>query len=99
MSVRVRAAQRAAPVGPLAQLRAAGTLDLASPVRLRDHLAASLVDGGQGPVLRSRAGSLLVQPQERAVVARLLAGERLSVADVGEDLVRRLVLAAVVVPA
>ena len=99
MSVRVRAAQRAAPVGPLAQLRAAGPLDPASPVHLRDHLAASLVDGGQGPVLRSRAGSLLVQPQERAVVARLLAGERLSVADVGEDLVRRLVLAAVVVPA
>ncbi|HKG49027.1 MAG TPA: cupin domain-containing protein [Actinomycetales bacterium] len=98
MSVRARAAQRAAPVGPLAQLRAATAPDPSGTVRLRDHLAARLVDGPQGPVLRSRAGSLSLQPGDDSMVARLLAGERLSVADVGEDLAHRLLLAAVVVP-
>jgi bifunctional lysine-specific demethylase and histidyl-hydroxylase NO66 len=99
MSARVRAAQRAAPVGPLAQLRAATALDPASPLRLRDALAARLVETAAGPLLRSRAGSVALQPDQRSVVARLLAGERLHVADVGDDLARRLLLAAVVVTA
>ena len=98
MSGRARGAQRAAPVGPLAQLRAAEAPDAATSLRLRPHLAATLVDAPGGAVLSSRAGRLALAAEERPVVERLLAGERLSVGEIGADLSRRLLLAAVAVP-
>jgi cupin superfamily protein len=99
MSVRARGAQRAAPVGPLAQLRAAQTLDPGAVLRLRPHLAATLVDAPEGALLSSRAGRLALAAQERPAVERLLAGEHLAVAELGAALARRLLLAAVAVPA
>ena len=98
MSVRARGAQRAAPVGPLAQLRAAQAPDAATSLELRPHLAATLIDAPEGAVLSSRAGRLALAAEERPVVERLLAGERLSVREIGADLSRRLLLAAVAVP-
>jgi lysine-specific demethylase/histidyl-hydroxylase NO66 len=101
MSVRVRAAQRAAPVGPLQQLRAASTSDPATVLRLRPHLAARLHEapGGGGVVLHSRAGRLALDAADRPLVERLLSGESVTVGELGDDLARRLLLAAVVVPA
>ena len=85
-------------MGPLAQLRAAQTPDAATSLGLRPHLAATLVEGSEGAVLSSRAGRLALAAEERPVVERLLAGERLSVGEIGADLSRRLLLAAVAVP-
>jgi hypothetical protein len=99
MSGRGRASQRAAPVGPLAQLRAATTLQADDVLRLRPHLAASLVDGVGGVSLRTRAGELPLAAEERPVVERLLAAGEVTTADAGPDLARRLLLAAVVVRA
>jgi hypothetical protein len=99
ISVRARAAQRAAPVGPLAQLRAAEELDAGTVLRLRPHLAATLVDAPEGALLSSRAGRLALSAQERPVVERLLGGEHVAVAELGDALARRLLLAAVAVRA
>jgi lysine-specific demethylase/histidyl-hydroxylase NO66 len=100
LAVRVRAAQRAAPVGPLAQLRAATASGPGTTLRVRPHLAARLENapGGAGVVLHSRAGRLALGEGERPLVERLLAGEPLTVAELGDDLARRLLLAAVAVP-
>jgi lysine-specific demethylase/histidyl-hydroxylase NO66 len=98
VSVRARDAQRAAPVGPLAQLRAAQAADAATSLGLRPHLAATVVEGPEGAVLSSRAGRLALAAEERPIVERLLAGQRLSVGEIGADLSRRLLLAAVAVP-
>jgi hypothetical protein len=114
---RSRAASRAAPVGPLAQLRTAQ--HLGSPglrLRLRQHLAATvenLIDGHDltsRRVLRSRAGDVDLAESDVLSVERLLAAAHPAdtleppdtVADVLMDLdpelVRRLVLAGVLVP-
>ncbi len=98
---RVRAAQRATPVGPLAQLRALA--DGPDRVRLRRHLAASLVPGADDPpdggmTLVSRAGRLPLGPTDVPGVRRLLLGEPLPVAELGSDLLDRLVRAGVAVP-
>jgi bifunctional lysine-specific demethylase and histidyl-hydroxylase NO66 len=116
---RSRASGRAAPVGPLAQLRTAGRIgDPDVRLRLRPHLAAALevAPDGNGPsrhpVLRSRAGDVDLAESDVPAVERLLTarptdsavptGSPDTVADVlmdlDPDLVRRLVLAGVLVP-
>ena len=60
-----RSQQRAAPVGPLAQLAAVAGLTDDTVVVLRRHLAASLE---AGPVLRSRAGVVRLQPDDEITV-------------------------------
>jgi hypothetical protein len=130
---RSRASTRAAPLGPLAQLRAADRLvEARAALRLRPHLDASvehLVGGVAGRrVLRSRAGDLELSESDVAGVEQLLRAARdagddtaeghpdrhgddalsgdavpaATVADVlddlAPDLVRRLVLAGVLVP-
>ena len=99
LTTRCRAGQRAAPVGPLAQLRAAASARPEDLVRLRAHLAATLDDERGDLVLHSRAGRLVLAGADRHAVDRLLAGEVLTAAELGEDLTRRLLHAAVVVPA
>ncbi len=94
----VRDAQRAAPVGPLAQLRAARDLHDQDLLRLRAHLDASIAETADGSELRSRAGTLRLEDSEADVVHRLLAGDATPVEQIGHDLATRLLAAAVLVP-
>jgi hypothetical protein len=117
LAQRSRASGRAAPVGPLAQLRTAGRIgDPDLPLRLRPHLAAAVEHATNGsgatghPVLRSRAGDVDLTESDVPSVERLLAAARPTevgeapdtvadvLTDLDPDLVRRLVLAGVLVP-
>jgi hypothetical protein len=104
---RSRAAGRAAPLAPLAQLQAARRLgDPALRLRLRPHLAAEVESAPEGSgadgrrVLRSRAGDLSLAESDVPAVERLLAADTVTdmLLDLDPDLVRRLVLAGVLVP-
>ena len=94
-----RDSRRPAPVGPLAQLEAASALGAGSVLRLRAHLAATLDQAGGRSVLRSRAGELALDEADVAPVKALLDEGHATVADLGDALARRLVLAAVAVSA
>ena len=78
-----RDTSRAAPVGPLAQLAAADALAVETPLRLREHLAATLETTGSSSVLRSRAGTLALREEDVAPVKALLADGRLTAGDLG----------------
>ncbi|HYP46488.1 MAG TPA: cupin domain-containing protein [Propionibacteriaceae bacterium] len=88
---------RAAPVGPLRQLREASTLSPDERVQLREHLEATLDTTAQGRVLRSRAGALELSEAEVAGVKSLLGGGSVAAAELGVDLARRLMLAGLAV--
>lgn len=95
---RSRASQRAAPVGPLAQLRLASALDPETPLALRPALAAALERRADGSAqLRSRAGDVDLAVTDVQPVQDVLSTGTAAVADLGEDLARRLVLAGVLV--
>lgn len=88
-----RSTQRAAPVGPLRQLRAADQLEDSTLLVLRPHLAAQIENDGHRSVVRSRAGDFPLTEDDAAPVKRLL-GEGHARADaLGLDLARRLLLA------
>lgn len=98
LAARHRSAQRAAPVRPLRQLRAASRLTGIPLLVLRPHLAARLTTTPEGyAVLDSRAGRLQLLPDDVGEVRRLLDAGEAAVADLGEDLARRLLLSGVVV--
>ncbi|GAB3598067.1 hypothetical protein GCM10027446_27450 [Angustibacter peucedani] len=100
MAGRARTSQRAAPVGPLAQLRAASAVADVDDgeLVLRPHLAAGLVVGADGAaLLRSRAGDVAVAVDEVARVRSLLETGRAGAGELGADLARRLLLHGVVV--
>ena len=99
LQVAARETSRAAPVGPLAQLQAVEALAVETPLRLREHLAATLEATAAGTVLRSRAGGLALREEDVAPVKALLADGRLTAGDLGLDLARRLLLAGVAVAA
>ena len=99
LQVAERGATRAAPIGPLAQLQAAETLADETPVRLREHLAATVETTTSGTVLRSRAGVFALGAEDVAPVTALLAEGRRTASDLGLDLGRRLLLAGVAVSA
>ena len=99
LQVAARDTSRAAPVGPLAQLRAADELTVKTPVRHREHLAATIEVTPSGSVLRSRAGELALREEDVAPVKALLADGQLTAGDLGLDLARRLLLAGVAVAA
>jgi hypothetical protein len=99
LHVAERDTSRAAPIGPLAQLHAAESLAVETPVRLRDHLAATVETTTSGTVLRSRAGVLALGAEDVPPVTALLAEGRLTAGDLGVDLARRLLLAGVAVSA
>lgn len=86
---------RAAPVGPLAQLRAAQVLDESTGLRLRERLAARL----DGTTLTGRAGAVDVSSVDPATVVDLLEGQVVTAGALGTDTARRLLSAGVVVPA
>jgi hypothetical protein len=93
---RVRDAQRADPVHPLAQLRAAESLADDSEVALRPHLSARLGAPREGSaVLDSRAGAVTVAEDDLPAVARLLEAGTARVGDLGQPLARQLVLAGI----
>ena len=93
-----RAGQRAAPVGPLAQLRAAEALEPGVVVRLRDHLLATLEPRpDEGWTMRSRAGEIVVADADEPAVRALLADGEASADRLGVELTRRLITAGVVV--
>jgi len=92
-----RSTQRAAPIGPLRQLRTAGQLEESTMVVLRPHLAAQVDPEGTRSVIRSRAGDFTLTGEEAASVEHLLSAGRARVATLGLDLARRLVLAGLAV--
>jgi hypothetical protein len=97
---RHRAAQRPAPLGPLAQVAAADHLDKETTLRLRDHVAARLVAGAEGALMvRSRVPDVVVSADEVEALKALLQGRELTGAAIGIDLARRLLLAGLVVVA
>lgn len=91
-----RTSQRAAPVGPLRQLRTADTMQPGTVLVLREHLAASLDQTGSRSVLRSRAGELAVAEDDTPAIKALLETGQAVVADLGTELARRLLLGGVV---
>lgn len=96
---RVDHAQRAAPVRPLAQVRTAEALAPDQRLVLRPHLGARLGQGREGcAVLASRAGEVRLGDADVMLVQRLLDHGTATVADLGEELARRLLLHGIVVP-
>jgi hypothetical protein len=93
LRARRRRAQRAAPIGPLAQHALAVSLVEETPLRLRDHLDAGL-DSGR---LTSRAGHVAVDDVPDDVLKRLLAGDVITAGDLGLPTARALIEAGVVV--
>lgn len=93
LQARRRDAQRAAPLGPLAQHALAVRLTQSTTLRLREHLDATLVDG----VLHARAGRVRVDEVPGDALKRLLAGDVLTAGDLGSDAARTLIEAGLVV--
>ena len=99
LETRVRAAQRPSPIGPLAQLAAAGALTGDTGVRLRQHVDARLVPSADGhAVLTSRLPDFEVEPRDVGTVVALVDGGVLRADMVGLDLARRLMLAGLAIP-
>ena len=95
-----RAAQRPAPLAPLAQAEAAKRLVETSQVALRAHVAAALVPAAGGrTVLRSRIGTIAVERTDLAAIEQLLAQGSATAGDLGVELARTLWRSGVVVPA
>ncbi|MET0694514.1 MAG: cupin domain-containing protein, partial [Propionibacteriaceae bacterium] len=93
-----RGTSRAAPVGPLKQLRDSQALEVTDSLTLRPHLQATLDHLSDTRILvRSRAGDFAVSEDEVAPTKMLLTGEPVSVADLGLDLARRMLLAGLAV--
>ncbi|MDO3396498.1 cupin domain-containing protein [Nocardioides cremeus] len=98
-----RGAQRAAPLGPLAQHVLAAALTDATTLRLREHLDATLTDTPltdtvlTDTVLTTRAGSVPVGQVPAPALRRLLDGDVVTVADLGREPARELVEAGLVV--
>ena len=92
-----RGTQRAAPVGPLRQLREASAIEPGSVIRLREHLAATLDQVGQRTVIQSRAGEVEVAADHVVAVKTLLANGEARAEDLGVDLARTMILAGLAV--
>ncbi len=92
-----RNTQRAAPIGPLRQLRDAERIVADTIIVLRSHLAAALEQRGGRTVVRSRAGDFPVTEEDVAPIKALLTGGSARADDLGLELARRLVLAGLAV--
>ena len=93
----VRGTQRAAPIGPLRQLRDAERIAGDTDIVLRSHLAATLDQRGGRSVVRSRAGDFPVTEHDVAPLKTLLASGSVRADDLGLELARELVLAGLAV--
>jgi ribosomal protein L16 Arg81 hydroxylase len=89
--------QRAAPVGPLKQLRDADAISVGTHIVLRRHLAATVDHSGSRILVRSRAGELLVAEDDVGPLKALLANGVATAGDLGLDLARRLLLAGLAI--
>jgi hypothetical protein len=99
LDARARGSQRPAPIGPLAQVATAGSLQPDTMLRLRPHVAARLVPSGSGPAtLRSRLADFPVEEHEVGTVIGLVADGEMRADMVGMELARRLLLAGLLVP-
>lgn len=95
-----RDAQRASPLGPLAQLSAANALSGEQLLTLRPHVGARMGALRRGyAVLESRAGEVTVAEVDLSRVRGLLEVGSATVADLGERLARELMLRGIVVAA
>ena len=92
-----RSNQRAAPIGPLKQLRDAETITAGTQIVLRRHLIASLDHCGADVMLRSRAGDLAVTEADVAPLKTLLTTSEAKAGDLGLDLARRLLRAGLAI--
>ena len=92
-----RSNQRAAPIGPLKQLRDADEITADTQIVLRRHLIASVDNSGADIVLRSRAGVLRVTESDVAPIKTLLTTGVARADDLGLDLARRLLLAGLAI--
>jgi lysine-specific demethylase/histidyl-hydroxylase NO66 len=92
-----RSSQRAAPIGPLRQLRDANAISANTQIALRRHLIASLDHSGADIVLRSRAGDLTVTESDVAPLKTLLTAGLTRAGDLGLDLARRLLLTGIAI--
>ena len=92
-----RSNQRAAPIGPLKQLRDADGITADTQIVLRRHLIASLDNSGADIVLRSRAGVLTMTESDVAPIKTLLSTGVARADDLGLDLARRLLLAGLAI--
>jgi hypothetical protein len=100
LAARAKRTQRAAPVGVLAQARAADSLGEEQQVRLRPYLWAELVLSADGSAcLDSRAGAVPLDAPDVPAVEQLLVDGAAQVGQLGQPLARRLLLAGIVVPA
>jgi bifunctional lysine-specific demethylase and histidyl-hydroxylase NO66 len=97
LQLKARGTQRAAPVGPLRQLRAADAMTAETVLRLRDHLSATLEQTGTGSMVRSRAGDFPLAETDVAPMKALLVQRDALAGDLGLDLARRLMLAGMAV--
>jgi lysine-specific demethylase/histidyl-hydroxylase NO66 len=88
--------QRAAPLGPLRQLRDAAAITDDAVIALRRHVIASIDHTRSGMALRSRAGDFTVTEGDVAPLKALLNSGTASAGDLGLDLTRRLLLAGLV---
>ena len=92
LALQSRGAQRAAPVAPVATVRAAAGLDGHEEVIVRPHLEPRM----DGDTLRSRAGEVSLGAAETELVSTLLSAGTAPVRDLGLDLARRLLLGGIV---
>ena len=92
-----RSHQRAAPIGPLKQLRDADGITADTQIVLRRHLIASLDNSEADIVLRSRAGVLTMTESDVAPIKTLLTTGVARADDLGLDLARRLLLAGLAI--
>ena len=81
-----RAAQRPAPVAPLAQLASADALTADDVLVVRPHLLVDLLPAEEGWVtVSSRAGRFGMRSAHLPALRRLLDGETLAVAELADD--------------
>jgi lysine-specific demethylase/histidyl-hydroxylase NO66 len=92
-----RSNQRAAPIGPLKQLRDADAMTVETQLVLRRYLAAVVDHTGSRILVRSRAGDVEVSEDEVGRLEALLSEGVAAAGDVGLDLARRLLLAGLVI--
>ncbi|MDN5769050.1 MAG: cupin domain-containing protein [Humibacillus sp.] len=97
IGAKVRRSQRAAPLSPVTQTLDAAELGEHDGIRLREHLAATLVPTAEGAVVRSRVADFRVTTDELAAISQLLSRGVATVSDLGLELARRLLLAGLAV--
>ena len=93
-----RSAQRAAPIGPLRQLRAADELTDLTPVLVRPYLAGAVSDRTDGGLtVSSRAGQVIIPAAERETFLSWWHSGRGTTGQLGSELTRKLLLTGMAV--